>query len=105
MKPVLKDLGKSPLFLGGGGDVDMPRKGRKGWWISIGCIFSAEEWLSKSMVLWGQVTKLGDARVDGDGLCGCRVVVRSSPGGAWVVPVLLEIAGEPFAGIGIGIFR
>ena len=104
MKPVLEDLGKSPLFLGGGGDVDMPRKGRKGWWISIGCIFSAEEWLCKSMVLLGQVTKLGDAGVDG-GLCGCRVVIHSSPGGAWVVLVLLEIAGEPFAGIGIDTFR
>lgn len=59
------------------------------------------------MVLWGRVTKLGDARVDGEGLRGCLVVTRSSPGGAWVVPVLLEIAGEPFAGIviGMGIFR
>lgn len=46
----------------------------------------------------GRVTKLGDARVDGEGLRGCLVVTCSSPGGAWVVPVLLEIAGDPFAG-------
>jgi len=39
MKPALKDLGKSPLFFRGGGDVVMTRKGRKGWWIPLAAFF------------------------------------------------------------------